>query len=212
MPISRRLGAPLLCLGLTVLAPAQAMAASGMFSFVDADGVEHMSNVPDDKRYRQVQGDRLEPARIALRSPRGVLALPFGQRPFHDSVLRASHDTGVDAALLHAVITVESGYNQAAVSPKGATGLMQLLPATALRYGKVNLLDPGENILAGASYLKYLLGLFNNNLELAIAAYNAGENAVIRHNHQIPPYRETQRYVPMVVAHYRQLSGQSTTR
>ena len=151
--------------------------------------------------------DRFEPARKALRAPRGVFALPYGQRPFHDSVMRASSDTGVDAKLLHAVISVESGYNQGAVSPKGATGLMQLLPSTARRYGTVNLLDPGENIRAGARYLRDLLAMFDNNVELALAAYNAGENAVIRYGRHLPPYAETRRYVPLVVAHYQRMGG-----
>lgn len=202
-----RLQPALFCLTLAALVPLQAQALGSIFGFVDDDGVEHLSNIPDDKRYRLVLADRFEPARAALRAPRGVLALPYGQRPFHDSVLRASNDTGVDARLLHAVITVESGYNQGAVSPKGATGLMQLLPGTAKRYGTVNLLDPGENIRAGARYLRDLLALFDNNLELALAAYNAGENAVIRHGHRLPPYAETRRYVPLVVAHYRRMQG-----
>lgn len=195
----------LFCLAIVVSAPA--LAAGGIFSFVDEDGIEHLSNIPDDRRYRLILADRFEPARAALRAPRGVLALPFGERPFHDAVLRASSDTGVDAALLHAVITVESGYNRGAVSPKGATGLMQLLPATASRYGTVNLLDPGENIRAGARYLRDLLALFDNNLELALAAYNAGEGAVIRYGRRLPPYAETRRYVPLVVAHYQRLGG-----
>ena len=147
------------------------------------------------------------PTVLSRLAPRGVLALPYGQRPFHDSVMRASSESGVDAKLLHAVITVESGYNQTAVSPKGATGLMQLMPATARRYGKFNLLDANENIRAGASYLRDLLAMFDNNLELALAAYNAGENAVIRHGRRLPPYAETQRYVPLVVAHYRRMQG-----
>lgn len=195
----------LLCLSLA--ASTASPAAGGIFSFVDDEGMEHLSNIPDDKRYRLVLADRFEPARAALRAPRGVLALPFVQRPFHDSVARASSATGVDAALLHAVITVESGYNQNALSPKGATGLMQLLPATARRYGTFDLRDPGENIHAGARYLRDLLALFDNNLELALAAYNAGENAVIRHGRRLPPYSETRRYVPLVVAHYQRLGG-----
>lgn len=202
-----RLRPALFCLAVTALFPLHAQAVSGIFGFTDDDGVEHLSNIPDDKRYRLVLADRFEPAHTALRAPRGVLALPFGQRPFHDSILRASSDTGVDAKLLHAVITVESGYNQGAVSPKGATGLMQLLPGTAKRYGTVNLLDPSENIRAGARYLRDLLAMFDNNLELALAAYNAGENAVIRHGRRLPPYAETRRYVPLVVAHYRKLDG-----
>ena len=201
-----RLYPTLLGFAIASLAPVDCLAAGGIFSFIDNDGVEHITNIPNDRRYRLVLADRLEPAVAALRAPRGVLALPLGERPFHDSVMRASSATGIDAALLHAVITVESGYNQAAVSPKGATGLMQLLPTTARHYGTVNLLDPGENIGAGARYLHYLLGLFDNNLELALAAYNAGEGAVIRHGRRLPPYAETRRYVPLVVAHYQRLS------
>lgn len=189
------------------LAPGLTLAAGGIFGFVDDDGVAHLSNIPDDRRYRLVLADRFEPARAALRAPRGILALPYHQRPFHDSIQRASLDTGIDAALLHAVITVESGYNQTAVSPKGASGLMQLMPGTARRYGNINPLNPSENIHAGARYLRDLLVMFDNNLELALAAYNAGENTVIRYGHRLPPYTETQRYVPLVVAHYRRLGG-----
>lgn len=195
----------LLCLLLVATFPVRA--GGGIFGFVDDEGVEHLSNIPDDRRYRLLLADRFEPAQTALRAPRGVLALPFGERPFHDSVLRASSATGIDAALLHAVITVESGYQAGAVSAKGATGLMQLLPGTARRYGTVNLLDPAENIGAGARYLRDLLRLFDNNLELALAAYNAGENAVIRHGRRLPPYAETRRYVPLVLAHYQKLGG-----
>jgi soluble lytic murein transglycosylase-like protein len=83
---------------------------------------------------------------------------------------------------------------------------MQLMPATARRYGSSNPLDPAENLRAGARYLRDLLALFDNNLELALAAYNAGENAVLRYGRKLPPYAETRRYVPMVVAHYQQLS------
>ncbi len=196
-------------LGLGLLAHGPALAAGGIFGFTDDEGIEHLSNIPDDRRYRLIVGEE-RPVGL-FRAPRRVLALPLGQRPFHAQVVQASSDTGLDAALLHAVITVESGYNQAAVSPKGATGLMQLLPATARRYGGFNLLDPGENIRTGARYLKDLLALFDNNLELALAAYNAGENAVLRYGRQLPPYPETRRYVPMVVAHYQQLSRERTS-
>lgn len=106
----------------------------------------------------------------------------------------------VSPHLLEAVIAVESGYNPRAVSPKGAQGLMQLMPATASRFGVVDPFDPRENVRAGARYLKQLLELFGGELRLALAAYNAGEQAVIRSGHRIPPYAETQRYVPRVLA------------
>lgn len=106
----------------------------------------------------------------------------------------------VSPHLIEAVIAVESGYNPRAVSPKGAQGLMQLMPSTALRFGVVDPFDPRENVRAGARYLKQLLELFGGELRLALAAYNAGEQAVIRSGHRIPPYAETQRYVPRVLA------------
>jgi soluble lytic murein transglycosylase-like protein len=109
---------------------------------------------------------------------------------------------GLESALLHAVISVESRYNPKAVSPAGAAGLMQLMPHTAKRYGVTDALDPRQNLNGGARYLRDLLRLFNNDTSLALAAYNAGENAVKRHGNRIPPYRETQRYVPKVLAFY----------
>jgi soluble lytic murein transglycosylase-like protein len=107
-------------------------------------------------------------------------------------------------ALLHAVIQVESNYNPNAVSPKGATGLMQLMPGTGKQYGVTELTDPQSNIEGGAKYLRFLLDLFNQDLSLALAGYNAGENAVKRYNNTIPPYAETQDYVKKVTQLYQQ--------
>lgn len=104
---------------------------------------------------------------------------------------------GVDPALVHSVIRVESNYQQKAISPKGAQGLMQLIPATAQRYGVDNAFEPGQNLEGGVRYLKYLSARFDGDLRLALAAYNAGEGAVDRYK-GIPPYRETQQYVTKV--------------
>jgi soluble lytic murein transglycosylase-like protein len=104
--------------------------------------------------------------------------------------------------LLHAVISVESGYNARAVSKRGAAGLMQLMPETARRFGVADVFDPADNVRAGAQYLIALLKLFDNDLRLALAAYNAGEGAVIKYGRRIPPYRETAAYVPRVVGFY----------
>lgn len=114
----------------------------------------------------------------------------------------AAQMTGVDKRLLHAVISTESNYNPNAVSSKGAGGLMQLMPQTAKRYGVENVFDPVQNIHAGARYLADLLSLFNNDFVLAVAAYNAGENSVIRYGKKIPPYRETMDYVNKVTRLY----------
>jgi hypothetical protein len=113
---------------------------------------------------------------------------------------RAAQHYDVDPLLVDSVIHVESGYNPLAVSPKGAMGLMQLIPATARRFGVTNPFDPKENIEAGVRYLKYLQGLFGDD-RLALAAYNAGEAAVARHG-WIPPYPETQNYVDQVGKRY----------
>lgn len=110
--------------------------------------------------------------------------------------------TQLKAELIHAVIRAESAYDATAVSPKGAVGLMQLMPATAARYGVTDRRDPEQNLRGGAAYLRDLLELFDQDLQLALAAYNAGENAVLAHNRRIPPYRETQQYVEKVLKFY----------
>jgi hypothetical protein len=125
--------------------------------------------------------------------------------------LAASEETQVEPALIHAVISVESAYNPRAVSRAGAVGLMQLMPQTAKRYGVENRLDPEQNIHGGARYLRVLLDMFDNNLKLVLAAYNAGEEAVMKYGRKIPPYRETQAYVPKVLYHYNRLTRRTQT-
>jgi soluble lytic murein transglycosylase-like protein len=111
-----------------------------------------------------------------------------------------------------AVMRQESGFNPRARSYKGATGLMQLMPATARRFGVQNIWDPAQNIEGGARYLRFLLDTFNGDVNLALAGYNAGENAVISSGFQVPRYRETQNYVKSISARYgsaRQRRGQT---
>lgn len=124
---------------------------------------------------------------------------------YKDEVKVAALDSGVETALLHAVIITESNYNARAKSPKGAQGLMQLMPFTAKRFGVNNAYDPSQNIQGGARYLSYLLKLFKNDFSLAVAAYNAGEDAVVQHGNKIPPYRETVNYVGKVMGLYKKL-------
>jgi len=109
---------------------------------------------------------------------------------------------GVDPELVRAVARAESNYNPRAVSYKGALGLMQLLPETAKRFGVRNVWDPQQNIEGGVKFLKFLSEMFPNNLPYVLAAYNAGENAVVKHR-GIPPYRETQAYVRRITSLYR---------
>jgi soluble lytic murein transglycosylase-like protein len=122
---------------------------------------------------------------------------------YNRHIKHAARQTKVSAALIRAVIVAESSFNPYALSSTGAVGLMQLMPDTAARYGVKNRMDPSQNILGGARYLSDLLRLFNNNMQLAIAAYNAGEGAVLKYGRKIPPYPETVAYVPKVLKYYK---------
>jgi soluble lytic murein transglycosylase-like protein len=171
-----------------------------IYSYTDANGSMYFSNIPDDPHYKFILKT---PQNEAVSAPPTTPAHTSKQQRYLPLVADAARIYDLEPALLHAVISTESGYNPAAKSPKGAMGLMQLMPATAKRYGITDAYDPTQNIQAGAQYLHDLMLLFNNDMKLTLAAYNAGENAVIRFGNQIPPYSETMRYVPKVLAHYR---------
>lgn len=128
------------------------------------------------------------------------------QKQLHPVITKVAQETRIRAELIHAVVRAESAYITDAVSKKGATGLMQLMPGTARRYGVGDMYDPYQNLKGGALYLRDLLVMFDQNLKLALAAYNAGENAVIKYGRQIPPYPETQNYVRKVMGFYRSQS------
>lgn len=128
-------------------------------------------------------------------------------RPYAELVAEAARTHEVPQALLHAVIQAESGYDPKARSPKGAAGLMQLMPDTAKAMGVRDVLDPKDNLQGGARYLKRMLKLFDNDITLAVAAYNAGPDAVLRRGRVVPPFAETRRYVPNVLREYRRLQG-----
>mgnify|MGYP001598498616 FL=1 len=179
-------------------------AQAGISSFMDANGVIHFTNVPSDPRYvKMVPVSYRAPAVTARVSPRTP---KFGRFPEHfvPLVEEAALEHSIDGDLLKAVITAESGYDPQAVSSKGAVGLMQLMPETARRYGVRNLYDPAQNIRGGAQYLRDLMRKYNNDLSLTLAAYNAGEQAVVRYGNRIPPFRETRLYVPRVIGLYQQ--------
>ncbi|WP_369992062.1 lytic transglycosylase domain-containing protein [Pseudomonas xanthosomatis] len=128
-------------------------------------------------------------------------------RPYAEVVAAAALANDVPQALLHALIKAESGYNPKARSPKGAAGLMQLMPDTAKEMGVKDVLDPEANVQGGARYLKRMLTLFDNDITLAVAAYNAGPEAVLSRGKVVPPFAETRRYVPTVLRDYRLLQG-----
>jgi len=182
-----------------------AMAHSRIYLYLDADGQRHYTDVPDNNRYRLLvlsphdrteSGDRYDAMRLAKAGQYDVI--------IESAALAAS----LEPNLLRAVIVVESGFNSRAVSKRGAVGLMQLMPSTASRFGVSNAFDPRENVRAGARYLKFLIDRFGQNVRLALAAYNAGEDAVDRNGGQIPPFTETMAYVPRVLKIYQMLKEQ----
>lgn len=180
------------------------IAQADIYRYVDADGTVHFTNVPQDSRFKVYlkEKHRRTPVTETLASEirhYDAKARARYAKPIED----AARATRLEPALIHAVISAESGYNPFALSRKGAAGLMQLMPETARRYGVKNRLDPAQNISGGARYLRDLIRLFNNDLQLAVAAYNAGENAVLRAGNRIPPYQETMTYVPRVMTYYR---------
>ena len=176
-------------------------ARADIFMYTDTNGVQHFTNVPGDSLYELV----LTESDAKTKTPAPIL-VPSRDRRRESYALLVSHaaaDTGLPESLLHAVIKAESNYNANAVSRKGAVGLMQLMPETARRFGVLDARDPAANVLGGARYLKTLLALFDADLALALAAYNAGPAAVVRSRRKVPAYAETQRYVPRVLELYR---------
>ncbi len=125
------------------------------------------------------------------------------QKKFDPTIRSVAKIYKLPHTLLHAVITAESSYNPDAVSKAGAVGLMQLMPETAKQYGVSNRLDPKQSIYGGTRYLRYLAKLFNNDLTLMLAAYNAGEGTVKRYGNKVPPYKETRNYVKKVIKYYK---------
>jgi soluble lytic murein transglycosylase-like protein len=129
-------------------------------------------------------------------------ALTTGDATIDRFILSAGAKHGVDPKLVYSVMHQESGFKRGAVSNKGASGYMQLMPGTARRFGVTNIFDPQQNIDAGTKYLRFLLDLFGNNVELALAGYNAGEYRVIREGYRVPQIRETQNYVKVITSRY----------
>lgn len=224
----RSLCLPLLLLLLLVAGTA---AHADIYGYVDEHGTAHFSAEKLDARYQLFfrQGQRFDTADGLGRAPAlgepsarvaSLIAL-FEKAPAWrtagPALRTAAQRHAIDVELLQALVAAESGFNTQAISPKGAIGLMQLMPATAQRYGvrgdaqrslQAKLHDPQINIAAGSRYLRDLIAMFDGSLELALAAYNAGEGAVQRAGNRIPNYRETQNYVKTVLALYAHLKPQ----
>jgi len=197
----RRITLPLLVCTLLFAGPARAT----IYTFVDENGVMHFSNVPSDPRYVRkldLYPDRREAER---RRSSGVCdgSFPVDPDAYDDLIREAAQRHSVDPPLVKAVIRAESNFDCSAVSPKGALGLMQLMPDTAADMNVAEPFDPQANIEGGTRYLGKMLGLFSGNLRLALAAYNAGPARVMDNNRRVPAISETITYIQRVLAFHK---------
>jgi len=180
-------------------------AIADIYKYVDNDGRTYYTDEPKNGLYKRIiksKAYRPPSNYFTNTSPRIGRYSSANKLRFAELIAQTAAKHQVDAKLVHAVIQTESAYNSGAISPKGAVGLMQLMPATAQRFGVMDSTDPNQNVDGGTRYLKHLIAMFEPNIDLAVAAYNAGENAVIKYNNSIPPYPETQNYVRQVLALY----------
>ena len=168
--------------------------SAGIYRYVDENGVIHFTNCPRDPKFKLY-------IRESNDDVGNVGSFSRDSNQYDPLISEFSKKYQVDFALIKAIIRAESGFNPGAISRKGAKGLMQLMPETASRLNVSNIFSPRENIEGGVRYFKYLLSLFNNDVRLSLAAYNAGEN-LVGELRSIPPYRETVDYVRKVLSYY----------
>lgn len=206
------------------LLPFSTFSHADIYAFVDSRGVKHISNIRDDPRYQLImrtpeyrRPDKPQPSSYApsrsisrgdgyvfsgkRRIGKSIAINNANRKRYAKDIAQIATQYNLDPALIHAVISAESAFNPYAISPKGAIGMMQLMPDTARRFGVYDPYDPIANMQGGARYLRWLIDRFNNT-SLALAAYNAGEGAVENYGNTIPPYQETQTYVNRVLQYY----------
>jgi soluble lytic murein transglycosylase-like protein len=173
-------------------------AFSAVFGYIDSEGVYHITNIrPANQQYHVLVKD----------APKDLPLKGTDKNQYDHLINQHAKANGLDPALVKAVMLAESNSNPTAISPKGAQGLMQIMPDTAQIVDLRNPFDPEENIRAGAKYLKLLHELFKGDLELVLAAYNAGPSKVMQHNNRVPPIDETVNYVKRVKLHYNRLKN-----
>lgn len=182
---------------------ASSSVTADVYKYVDSKGHIYLTDRPPHDGYRLVLKSDNKPAqpRVDYRNK------DKNRQRFATRIAAVAQRHDLPEALIHAVVATESAYDPNAVSRAGAVGLMQLMPATARRYGVTNRRDPTANLSAGTRYLKDLLEHFNNDLELALAGFNAGENAVKKYGNKIPPFDETRSYVRKVLQIYQEYPG-----
>jgi soluble lytic murein transglycosylase-like protein len=173
-----------------------------IYKYLGSDGTIHFTDRPMVGKYRLLW--RSGPSSASSRNAYTGARFKKNKSKLTPLIDQTASQVRLHPGLLHAIVMAESAYNPKAKSNKGALGLMQLMPATADRYGVDDSFDPQQNLKGGARYLKDLLEEFEFDLKLALAAYNAGESAVRKYGNQIPPYPETQQYVRKVLGYYKQ--------
>jgi hypothetical protein len=174
------------------------IAHADIYKYVNDEGVLHLTNVPSIPNAKYV---------LVMKEKR-ILFQAFIDVNKYDQIIRKAADKfKIDSALIKAIIKAESNFDHQAVSPVGAQGLMQLMPATASALQVENSFHPENNIEGGVRYLRYLLDIYRGNLTLALAAYNAGEGNVAKYNNNVPPFRETQNYIKRVLSYYNSYSS-----
>jgi soluble lytic murein transglycosylase-like protein len=175
-------------------------AAADIYKYVDKHGRVILTDKPENAQYKRLvrtwKGWEEQKSRIATEDFYKNRERYTSTINYYANLHRISH------ALLHAVITAESAYDPNAISRAGAVGMMQLMPTTAKRFGVQNRRNPSDNINGGTRYLVELLQMFNNDLTLALAAYNSGENTVKEYGYKVPPYKETRNYIRKVIEYY----------
>ena len=188
----------LLCIVVLLTIAFEQSVFADIYRFEDDEGVVHFTDTPTDRRFkifmRDIRNDR------KLRTNFKLTACSRNPEEFEPIINACALEYGVDKSLVKAVIHAESGYNPNAVSSKGASGLMQLMPKTAQGLKVANAFDPGDNIRGGVRYLKFLLDTFKGDVSLALAAYNAGLSNVAKYR-GVPPFKETQNYVAKVLSY-----------
>jgi soluble lytic murein transglycosylase-like protein len=188
---------------LIIAAASASTARADFFQYTDDAGVVHITNVPTSKKYKWMMEER----KTVIFSPSNPAYRKISKQKFDEIISSTASKYGIDPHLVRAIVKAESDYDEKAVSKKGATGLMQLMPATATRMGVKNIHDPEDNVDGGIRYLSKLLKMFDWQVPLAVAAYNAGENAVVKYGNKVPPYSETQTYVKRVLHYYSEYKG-----
>jgi soluble lytic murein transglycosylase-like protein len=192
------------CSGMVLSLPA----AADLYSYTDSHGTTHLSNQRPDNGYRLFMQEPASGSASSAPSfpPIATASAPVSRKhapaQWAQLIRQTADHLQLEERWLHAIISVESGYNPRALSSKGAIGLMQVMPATGLRFGVSELGNPQQNLLAGGRYLRSLHTRFNGRMTLVLAAYNAGEGAVLKYRNTIPPYRETRAYIEKVMRAY----------